>query len=353
MKISSCAMALSLALAATAGAAEGETGVKGLAEFLKGDLLIVDGQRVQLVPETKVKGVPRGQAIPLGSEVKASGARRTDGSLQASRIEVRPNRRDDKELDLIAACNDLEAKYVDHRQALRTGKDGSLVRLGAITVRGPEYARARAILDRLLPPYVSAGDVRLYLVENRDWNAFAMANYAIYVHTGLLADMDDDEVAIVLGHELAHATLEHSRRGMNKSRWARIAGTVASVGGEVMGGWGGVAVSGLGGVGSAALGSGFSRGFEDEADRVGLRYAYEGGFAAEKAPALWGRFAKKYGDGGGVGNFLFGSHASAGSRAKDMEAEVKKNYASGVPDAPSRPPAAPTPSPAPAKRGSR
>ena len=319
---------LVLVLAAGPARAEQAGGeVKGTAEFLKGDLLIVDGQRVRLVAETKMKGVPRGQAIPLGSEVKVAGARRSDGALQATKIEVKPNRRDDKELELIAACNDIEAKYIDHGQALRSGKDGNLLRLGAITQRGPHYARAREILDRLLPPYLSPDDVRLYVVVNPEWNAFAMANFAIYVHSGLLADMDDDEVAIVLGHEIAHATLEHSRRGMSKGRWASIARGVASIGGEVMGGWGGLAVSGLGGVGAAALGSGFSRGFEDQADRVGLRYAYEGGFAADKAPALWVRFAEKYGDGGGVGNFLFGSHAAARSRAKNMEAEVARNYA--------------------------
>ena len=344
---------LALVLAAgpsLAGEPKGAGGeLKGTAEFLKGDLLIVDGQRVRLVPETKMKGVPRGQAVPLGSEVKVSGALRSDGAIQAARIEVKPNRRDDKELELIAACNDIEAKYIDHGQALRTGKDGSLLRLGAITQRGPHYARARAILDRLLPPYLPADEVRLYVVDNKDWNAFAMANFALYVHSGLLADMDDDEVAIVLGHELAHATLEHSRRGMSKGRWASIARGVASIGGEVMGGWGGVAVSGLGGVGSAALGSGFSRGFEDQADRVGLRYAYEGGFAAEKAPALWRRFAEKYGDGGGFGNFLFGSHAGARSRAKNMEGEVARNYAGGVADAPSRP----RPAAGPARQGSR
>ncbi len=344
---------LALVLAAGPARAEqqsgGEGGIKGTAEFLKGDLLIVDGQRVRLVAETKMKGVPRGQAIPLGSEVKVAGAPRSDGVIQATRIEVKPNRRDDKELELIAACNDIEARYIDHGEALRSGKDGNLLRLGTLTQRGPHYARAREILDRLLPPYLSPDDVRLYVVFNPEWNAFAMANFAIYVHSGLLADLDDDEVAIVLGHELAHATLEHSRRGMSKGRWASIARGVASIGGEVMGGWGGIAVSGLGGVGAAALGSGFSRGFEDQADRVGLRYAYEGGFAAGKAPALWVRFAEKYGDGGGVGNFLFGSHAAARSRAKNMEAEVARNYASGVADAPTRP----RPAAAPPKRGSR
>ena len=88
----------------------------------------------------------------------------------------------------------------------------------------------------------------------------------------------------------------------------------------------------------SSLNNGFSRGFEDQADRVGLRYAYEGGFDVEKAPALWLRFAEKYKDQGGVNNFLFGSHASSRERAKDMEAEVARNYAEGIGDTPSRPP---------------
>jgi Zn-dependent protease with chaperone function len=331
-------LAVLLALGAAPGWAADTRGgeVKGVAEFLKADVLIVDGQRVRLTPETKRKGAARGQDIPLGAEARASGAWRPDGSLQASRIEFKPNKRDNGELELLAACNDIEALYSNAGQALRHGKDGTVIRLGAITTRGPGHKRARAILDRLLPPYLTPDDVRLYVVDNRDWNAFALANFAIYVHSGLLADMDDDEVAIVLGHELAHATLEHTRRTMKKGRWARIARGVASVGGEVMGGWGGVAVSSIGGLGATALGNGFSRGFEDEADRVGLRYAYEGGYRAEKAPALWLRFAEQYGDGGGVGGFLFGSHAGSRARARNMEGEVAKNYAEGIADPPSR-----------------
>jgi predicted Zn-dependent protease len=224
------------------------------------------------------------------------------------------------------------------------------VSLGPISDHGPQHARARAILDRILPPYLDPASVRLYVVENKDWNAFAMANFALYVHSGLLADLDDDEVAIVLGHELAHATLEHTRRTMHKGRWARIARSAASIGGDVMGGWGGVAVSLGGGLGASALGNGFSRGFEDEADRVGLRYAYEGGYDASKAPALWLRFAEKYGDGGGVGGFLFGSHAGARARSRSMQDEVARNYGAGVDDPPTRRAAA---APKPRKSSSR
>ena len=320
-----------------AAAPKGTGEVKGVAEFLKSDVLVVDGQRVRIVPETKMKGAARGQDLPLGAEVKASGAWRSDGALQASRLEFKANGRDKGELELLAACNDIEAMYANAGQALRPGRDGAVIRLGAITQRGAEYDRAREILDRILPPYLAADDVRLYVVANRDWNAFAMANFAIYVHSGLLADLDDDEVAIVLGHELAHATLEHTRRTMKKGRWARIARGVASVGGDIMGGWGGVAVSLGGSLGATAVGNGFSRGFEDEADRVGLRYAYEGGYDAEKAPALWLRFAEKYGDGGGVGGFLFGSHAGSRARSRNMEGEVSRNYTAAIADPPSRP----------------
>ena len=335
-----CAAALALVLAAApapAGEKAARTEVKGRADFLKSGVLIVDGQRVRLTAQTKVQGVARGTDIPLGSEVKAAGSLRPDGSIEATRVEVRANRVDGNEVKLIAACDDIEAKYRQAGQALSDGGNGKLVSLGKISQEGPAYTRTRGILDRLLPPSVGGDEVRLYVVENKEWNAFAMANYALYVHTGLLADMDDDEVAIVVGHELAHATLEHSRRTMSKGKWASIAGTVASIGGDMLGGWGGAAMSGIGGLGSTALNSKFSRGFEDEADRVGLRYAYEGGFDASKAPALWARFARKYGDGGGVGNALFGSHSAAGARARNMEGEVARNYAAGAGDEPTRP----------------
>ena len=68
--------------------------------------------------------------------------------------------------------------------------------------------------------------MRVYVIENDEWNAFAMGNYSIYVFTGLMDDLDDDELAIVLGHELAHATHEHTRRrsrrpcGCSWWRWA-------------------------------------------------------------------------------------------------------------------------------------
>ena len=71
----------------------------------------------------------------------------------------------------------------------------------------------------------------------------------------------------------------------------------------------------------------FSREFESQADRVGLRYAYEAGFDFSKAPALWGRFAAKYGDHGTAANFFFGDHPTQVRRAANLTREIRHNYA--------------------------
>ena len=121
--------------------------------------------------------------------------------------------------------------------------------------------------------------VRVYVIDNKEWNAFAMGNYSIYVFTGLLKDMDNDEVAIVLGHELVHATHEHSRRQFKKDMWVQLAmlgalGAASTIDSDTQQAVAGLAVLAAG----SALKNGYGRGMEDQADRVGLRYAYEAGY---------------------------------------------------------------------------
>jgi predicted Zn-dependent protease len=79
----------------------------------------------------------------------------------------------------------------------------------------------------------------------------------------------------------------------------------------------------------------YSREFEDQADRVGLRYIYEAGYDVSKAPALWKRFAERYGDGDKVTNFFFGDHSLAQDRAKNLQREIAANYSDLHKDPPS------------------
>ena len=86
--------------------------------------------------------------------------------------------------------------------------------------RGPRAA----LVNRLAPPYVPRDQLRVYVIDNKEWNAMAMGNGAIWVFSGIMRDMPDDQLAIVVGHELAHYTHEHSRRQARRGVWTQLAG---------------------------------------------------------------------------------------------------------------------------------
>src|SRR5262249_40658889 len=149
--------------------------------------------------------------IPAGYEVKIKGDRHPDGLVYAKEIEAKPNGKAMYEDDLVQAFNQMEGLYKQQGKMFEEGSDGKEHDVGELKQSGPEVDRVRAITAKLVPPYLKAEDFRVYVVENKEWNAMAAPNKSIYVFSGLLKDMDDDEVAIVLGHELVHATHEHSR----------------------------------------------------------------------------------------------------------------------------------------------
>jgi predicted Zn-dependent protease len=155
----------------------------------------------------------------------------------------------------------------------------------------------------------------------------AMGNGAIWVFSGMVDDMADDELAIVVGHELAHYTHEHSRRQARRAIWTELGGLAAILAAEAMGSPTARAGAQIGtALGLSALNAGYGRDLEDQADRVGLRYAHEGGFRVEGAPPVWQRFLDKYGQGDRVTNFFFSDHSLASARKRNLEREIANNY---------------------------
>ena len=75
-----------------------------------------------------------------------------------------------------------------------------------------------------------------------------------------------------------------------------------------------------------AWASGYSRNLEDQADRVGLRYAYEGGFNVERAIDLLSRARSRFGESGGVTNWSGGDRSRALERIKNLRRELEVNY---------------------------
>ena len=314
------------------------TKVEGLLEYRKAGFIVVDGQRIQPAAKMKFKGTGSAKkfdTIPAGWEIRAEGTRQADGTILASKMDARPNGSAMFEGEVLQATNQAEQSFVKAGKIADQGADGKEQVIGELKTTGPEVDRARRIVDRLLPTYVDRKNVRVYVVENKEWNAMAMANYSIYVFSGIMKDLDDDELAVVLGHEIAHATYEHSRKQAKKGMYSQIGGTAAAFGVSQMGDGIVKDAAGMGvAVGSTTFSNVYSRDYEDQADRVGLRYVYEAGYDYTKAPKLWRRFAEKYGDQNEIENFFFGDHSLSTKRAAALDKEIKNNYSNMAKDPP-------------------
>ena len=322
--------ALAACLIAAATAAVADEKHEGYAEFRRRDALVVDGQRVRAGARTRFKGSGEArsfEAVPLGYEVKLRGQRLADGTLLAAEVEAKPNGTAFMEADLVKAFDATEAQYRAQGRVFEEGENGKHTNLGRLEESGPRVERVRSIVRLVCPPYLRPEDFRVYVVENQEWNAMAAPNRSIYVFSGLLDAMDDDEIAIVLGHELAHATHEHSRRAFKSQIWLMLGATVVAAASEEIENDAQRLGAQLGTMlVASALSSGYGRSHEDQADRVGLRYAYEGGYAVQRGPGLWDKFAMKYGDQIKAVNFFFGDHSVAKDRARNLRREIDWNY---------------------------
>ena len=163
--------------------------------------------------------------------------------------------------------------------------------------QNPEQVeRVRVISNRLI---ASTGAFRadapgwkweVNVLSSKDVNAWCMPGGKIAVYTGLLDKLHptDDELAAVIGHEIAHALREHGRE---KAGQAMGIGLAAAIGGIVLGSRYGVDPS-LGQtafetVGDLAFMRPNSRDMETEADRIGVELAARAGYDPHAAISLW------------------------------------------------------------------
>jgi predicted Zn-dependent protease len=188
----------------------------------------------------------------------------------------------------------------------------------------PQVMRLRAIAQRLIP-HSDEWNKRarnwkweVNLIGSKQVNAFCMPGGKIAFFYGILDQLklSDDEVGMIMGHEMAHALREHARERMGKTAATRIGAGVLS------------ALLGLGSAGDAVLNMGgqlltlkFSREDESEADLVGMDVAARGGYDPRAGVSLWNKMmsASK----GAPPEFL-STHPAGASRIRDIEATLPK-----------------------------
>ncbi|MGI8639825.1 MAG: M48 family metallopeptidase [Pyrinomonadaceae bacterium] len=311
-----------------------EVQVDGYLDRVEDQYAFVDGAKVVLPPNTALVG--EGQIfvslkdIPPGSLLDLKGVRQANGSVVIKQGTVKPNVFTPHEMQLVEKL----------KQGLTVPPPGELgagVKIGERTFKVVEDLKVNTMVikvgDRVVPKYLrnlSPEDpnkivFRFYVLEDETPNAVAFADGSVFVHTGLLKRLENEaQLAIVLGHEIAHVTNEHVRRRAEAAgNQALLAAIIGAAAGKALGQEAGESITKLGYV---LMSNKFSGDMEDQADRVGLYYAYQAGYDVREAPKIWRRLMGNYNE-TTVGNVLYADHPAMLARLRDMRREVVFNYA--------------------------
>jgi len=206
------------------------------------------------------------------------------------------------------AYKEVLAKY----EVVDTGKDADMIReVGhkIAKVTGKDYQWEFKLLK-----------------EKDTINAFCLPGGKVAVFSGILPICDGEQgLAVVMSHEIAHATLDHGNERLSQPAWKRLAGIPV---GAVTGVWGAISphsrkfvMDGLGIGVLVGKVTPYNQVQESEADEVGLRYLYKAGFDVDEAAKFWRRMHKV--SQGQVSDSL-STHPGALDRADDLEREAKE-----------------------------
>jgi beta-barrel assembly-enhancing protease len=314
----------------------------GVFEYVEGDIAFVDGRKVKLTETAMIEcprsgmfkkdcGCDRNKAytgfddkgIKKGAFFTVKGKMGQDGIIQSTHVTVCKNLKTDDEIELrriveqsynakglamVKAPTGFNTNYPLHQGNIKMGNleyklYDSIKVQGYINMVGnriiPEYARDSQ--------YLKLNEIywRFYVIDNEIPNAFAYPNGMVFIHTGLLKLIDNEaQLALVLGHEVAHVLYEHSVSRYKKSKL--LGSDIAKTGVDVVKGevrkWlpnsnpvlsaKGLNLDNLAGnlldkFSPEQLSGLHEKDKETQADRVGLAYIYLMGYDLREAPKFW------------------------------------------------------------------
>ncbi len=196
---------------------------------------------------------------------------------------------------------------------------------GLLNRDAPQVQRVRAIAQRLVPhgrrfnPESDRWTWEVNVIDSPAINAFCMPGGKIMVFRGIIEKLEltDDELAAVIGHEIAHALLQHGRARMSEAVLKNVGVNLAAL------------YFGLGDLGASALAQAaqlaitlpYSRGHETDADLVGIELAARAGYDPRAAVSLWRKMAAA--SQGQPPQFL-STHPGHANRIREIEANLPK-----------------------------
>ncbi len=187
----------------------------------------------------------------------------------------------------------------------------------------PQVQRLRYIAARIVPFAPACNDAaqnwkwEVNLLGSKQINAFCMPGGKIAFFSGILStlQLNDDEVAMIMGHEVAHALLEHARERMAKSTGTNV---LLRMGAALLGlgGVGDLAAQGLSNLASLK----FGRSDESEADALGLVLAAKAGYDPRAGVTLWEKMSAQ--NAGKAPPQWLSTHPAGATRIKEIQARL-------------------------------
>lgn len=236
-----------------------------------------------------------------------------------------------KQLNLVSDSEVLSSSLSEYSSYMQGAKKSSNTTQSAMVTRvGKKIATATEsyLNNNGLSEEVKNFSWEFNLVQDDQLNAFCMPGGKIVVYEGLMKIVSsDDELAVVLGHEVAHAVAKHSNERMSQQ-------ILAQYGAQVLSGALSNKSSAVKSVASSVYGIGaqygmtlpFSRKHESEADYMGLILMTIAGYNPDVAVTFWQKMSAS--GSSSVPEFM-STHPSDATRISDIQKElpeVKKKY---------------------------
>jgi predicted Zn-dependent protease len=231
-----------------------------------------------------------------------------------------------KQFLLVSESQAIEASTDAYSQALAQARQQGKLE-DAPTLKGRvDQITARLVAQAVkYRPETAEWDWQVAVIDEPDTlNAWCMAGGKMAIYTGLIQrlNLTDDEIAQVMGHEIAHALAKHSAERMSMAVASQTALQIGAIllGTESMTSQVTLQAAAIATTVGVQLPN--SRKQESEADRIGIELAAKAGYDPRAAPALWGKMVQASGD-KGTPDFL-STHPAGEKRQEALAALVPK-----------------------------
>ena len=227
-------------------------------------------------------------------------------------------------IGILSACADSasinQQAAMGYRQMISEAKAK-----GQLDTQSRTAQRVHKIFNKMVP-YANrenqtgqAFDWQIEVIKSKELNAWAMPGGKMAFYTGLVESLNltDDEIATVMGHEMAHALKEHGKKKANMGQFTDVLAGVAHVAlSTQIGSDGSAVVVGL--TKDWALDKPYSRSAETEADEVGLLLMAKSGYNPQAAPGLWDKMQQASKGSQSVLDKLSSTHPSDKDRQENL-----------------------------------